>query len=95
MIRNWEPLIAGMYCRGITYAEAVREFRRRFVLQVLLANRGNQCKAAEELGVHRNTMRRMLDGLEIDRAEVRAGLKHPPQSEHPSFDTKRSSISFR
>jgi transcriptional regulator with PAS, ATPase and Fis domain len=40
-----------MHSSGIRYEDAVREFKRTFLREVLIANRGNQCKAAEELGI--------------------------------------------
>jgi hypothetical protein len=78
-----------MNAGGITYAEAVREFKKRFILHVLAQHRGNQCKAANELGMHRNTLSRTMEELGIDpaqvRASVRAGLrgsgKRPVRSE--------------
>ena len=79
-----------MYAGGITYAEAVREFKKRFLLEVLMAHRGNQCKAAKDLQVHRNTLSRMVAELEIDPADVRAGMKRPPRSERPMLEVKRT-----
>jgi DNA-binding NtrC family response regulator len=87
--RELDNLVTQMHAGGITYEEAVREFKRRFILEVLAGHRGNQCKAAKELGVHRNTLSRILDELDIDATLVRNGLKRPPRSEHPSFDLKQ------
>jgi Fis family transcriptional regulator len=56
---------------------------------VLLAHRGNQCKAAEELGMHRNTLSRTMAELGLSLAEVRAGLKRPPRAERPVFSAAR------
>jgi len=77
--RELDNLVTQMHAGGITYDEAVREFKRRFILEVLSNNRGNQCKAARELGVHRNTLSRILAELKIDPAQVRTGLRRPPQ----------------
>ena len=60
-----ERLARLMHSGGITYAEATREFKRRYILHVLNANRGNQCRAARELGMHRNTMSRTISELKI------------------------------
>ena len=78
-----EALVAQMYNSGILYSEAVREFKKRFLVNVLQQNKGNQCKAARELGMHRNTLSRAMAELGLDLAEVRAGLKRPPRSERP------------
>ena len=89
MKRELDNLVTQMHAGGITYDEAVREFKRRFILEVLASHRGNQCKAAKELGVHRNTLSRILAELEIDPTQVRNGLRRPPRSERVLFDTKQ------
>jgi DNA-binding NtrC family response regulator len=87
--RELDNLVTQMHAGGITYEEAVREFKRRFILEVLASHRGNQCKAAKELGVHRNTLSRILAELEIDPTQVRNGLRRPPRSERVLFDAKQ------
>ena len=73
--RELELLVSQMSAGGITYTEAVREFKKRYILHVLVQNRGNQCKAATEMGMHRNTLSRTMEELGIDAAQVRAGLR--------------------
>lgn len=60
-----ERLARLMHSGGITYTEATREFKRRYILHVLNANKGNQCRAARELGMHRNTMSRTIAELSL------------------------------
>jgi Fis family transcriptional regulator, factor for inversion stimulation protein len=79
-----EALVMAMYSGGILYSEAVREFKKRFILTVLEENHGNQCKAARELGMHRNTLSRTIDELKIDVRAVRDVSKRPPRSAHPA-----------
>ena len=38
-----EDLVMRMYKGGITYLEAVREFKKAFLLRVLKEHNGNQC----------------------------------------------------
>lgn len=90
MKRELDSLVAQMYAGGITYAEGVREFKKRFLLEVLQAHRGNQCKAAKDLGVHRNTLNRLMSELAIDPGEVRAGVKRPPRSVSPTLQMKHT-----
>jgi len=66
-----EALVAQMYNSGILYSEAVREFKKRFLVNVLQQNKGNQCKAARELGMHRNTLSRTLTELKLDVRQFR------------------------
>ena len=81
MKRELDNLVTQMHSTGVRYDDAVRQFKRQYILEVLRANRGNQCKAADELGMHRNTLSRTMDELQLEVAEVRAGLKRPVRSE--------------
>jgi len=87
--RELDILVTQMHSSGIGYEEAVREFKKQYLREVLLAHRGNQCKAAEEIGVHRNTLSRTMAELDLSLAEVRATLKRPPRSERPMLSTVR------
>lgn len=89
MKRELDSLVTQMHSSGIRYEEAVREFKRQYLREVLVAHRGNQCKAAEELGMHRNTLSRTMAELGLDLTEVRAGLKRPPRAERPVYSTFR------
>ena len=60
----------------------MREFKKKFILTVLQENNGNQCRAARELGMHRNTLSRTLDELKIDVRQLR-DAKRPPRSARP------------
>jgi len=73
-------LIVQMYKSNILYSEAVREFKKRFILTVLQENKGNQCRAARELNMHRNTLSRTISELKIDVRQLRDGTKRPPRS---------------
>jgi len=87
--RELDILVTQMHSSGVRYEEAVREFKKQYLREVLLANRGNQCKAAEELGMHRNTLSRTMAELGLSLAEVRATVKRPPRSERPVFGVVR------
>jgi DNA-binding NtrC family response regulator len=78
-----DGLITQMHSAGVSYNEALRQFKRRYILEVLAHHKGNQCKAAEELGMHRNTLSRTLAELELDTAKIRNGMRRPPMSERP------------
>lgn len=89
MRRDLEILVTQMHSSGVDYEEAVREFKKEYLREVLIAHRGNQCKAAEELGMHRNTLSRTMAELGLSLAEVRASLKRPPRSERPVYSALR------
>jgi Fis family transcriptional regulator, factor for inversion stimulation protein len=84
--RELDSLVSQMHAGGITYDEAIREFKKRFILEVLAAHRGNQCKAAKELGMHRNTLSRTIAELHMDPAQIRNGLKRPPRPVRPLLE---------
>jgi len=79
--RELDTLITQMHSAGMAYNEAVRQFKRRYILEVLAHHKGNQCKAADELGMHRNTLSRTLAELKMDTTEIRNGIRRPVQSE--------------
>jgi len=54
-----------------TLYEATAEFRKQYILNALMEARGNQCRAAEILGVHRNLLGRVLKENDITMREVR------------------------
>ena len=57
-----EAIIDQMINRGILFDEAVKEFEKNFILKVLSRHNNNLSKAAEALGIHRNTLsKRMLE----------------------------------
>ncbi len=83
MKRELDQLVAQMHHAGVSYGDALRQFKRRYILEVLAQHKGNQCKAAEELGMHRNTLSRTLAELDLDTAAIRNGMRRPPMSERP------------
>jgi Fis family transcriptional regulator len=85
--RDLDNLVLQMHAAGIGYTDAVREFKKRYILEVLSRHRGNQCKAADELGMHRNTLSRTLAELELDSAQIRRGMRRPPRSVRPNQAT--------
>lgn len=68
-----EGLVTQMVERGILFDEAVGEFEKRFIKRVLDRTNGNQSRAAEVLGIHRNTLSRKVAQYKLDhrRARVR------------------------
>jgi DNA-binding NtrC family response regulator len=60
-----EQLVAEMVDKGIRYQDAQREFEKRFITKVVDASAGNLCRAADTLGVHRNTLSRKMKELKI------------------------------
>jgi len=60
-----EALVTEMVDRGILFAEAKREFEKKFIARVLQRHRGNLSRAAKDLRIHRNTLGKKIDELKI------------------------------
>ena len=68
MREQLEELVHEMVTRGIRYDEAQREFEKKFIMQVLLKADGNLGKAADLLGIHRNTLSRKMTEYRLRRS---------------------------
>jgi DNA-binding NtrC family response regulator len=62
-----ERLVDEMVTKGIRYDEAQREFEKKFITLVLLKADGNLGKAANILGIHRNTLTRKMSEYRLAR----------------------------
>ena len=60
-----DQLVTEMVARGLHYTDAQREFDKRFISCVIEKSDGNLCKAADVLGVHRNTLARKMKEMKI------------------------------
>ena len=60
-----DQLVAEMVDKGIRFQDAQREFEKRFIALVVQQSDGNLCRAADTLGVHRNTLTRKIKDLKI------------------------------
>jgi DNA-binding NtrC family response regulator len=62
-----ERLVDEMLAKGIRLEDAQREFEKRFITQALATTAGNLSKAADLLGMHRNTLSRKVSEYRIRR----------------------------
>ncbi len=60
-----DKLVTEMVDKGVHFEDARREFEKRFIAQVVEASAGNLSKAADTLGMHRNTLSRRIRELKI------------------------------
>jgi Fis family transcriptional regulator len=67
MREQLEQLVEEMVAKGIRYEDALREFDKRFIAQVLVKAEGNLCRAADLLGIHRNTLSRKMAEYRLRR----------------------------
>jgi DNA-binding NtrC family response regulator len=61
-----DSLINQMIEHGVYFEDAVAEFQRHFIQKVLANNNGNKSKTAETLGIHRNTLSRVMGDVRTD-----------------------------
>ncbi len=65
--------------RGVTLEQARREFERQFIVASLKTNRGNFCRSARSLGVHRNTLRNKVSDLGIAMEDYGLATRKSPR----------------
>ena len=62
-----ERLVTDMVTKGVRYEDAHREFEKKFIAYVLSQSEGNLGKAADLLGMHRNTLSRKMSEYRLKR----------------------------
>ena len=62
-----ERLVEEMVDRGVVFDDAVREFEKRFIVNVLTKCKGSLTKTAGALGMHRNTLTRKMGEYKIKK----------------------------
>src|SRR5437762_3240984 len=65
---------------GLVFSEAVREFRKQFILAALREVNWNETKAAYTLRIHRNTLARTFRALDLDLRALRKAERRPVRS---------------
>jgi Fis family transcriptional regulator len=60
MKEKFEGLIERLLEANVFLPEAIEILERSMIHRVLGRNAGNQCAAAKELGIHRNTLQRKM-----------------------------------
>jgi len=60
-----EILCTEMVQNGILYCEAMDQFNRCFIAEVLRRNDGNLIRSAASLGMHRNTLSKKVKELRL------------------------------
>lgn len=63
-------LVDEMVTKGVYFPDALREFERCFILKVMERHHGSISRAAEALGMHRNTLASRLKDYRRARAKA-------------------------
>jgi two-component system nitrogen regulation response regulator GlnG len=64
--KQLEALVSEMVERGIPFDQARDEFEKKFIQTALSKTKGNQTRAAQVLGIHRNTLNRKIQQLKLN-----------------------------
>jgi Fis family transcriptional regulator len=70
-----ESFVRDARASNLNLKEVVRQVRRCFIVAALVDNNFNQCRAARDLGMHRNTVTRTLVALDVDIAVLRGDTR--------------------
>ncbi|MDA2928690.1 helix-turn-helix domain-containing protein [Acidobacteria bacterium AH-259-O06] len=62
-----ESVIDEMVAKGIYWSEATSQFEKLFILRVLQQTNGNLSRAAETMGIHRNTLSKKIREYDIQK----------------------------
>lgn len=82
-----------MLLAGMTPGEGARELKKEMIEISLQQHRGNMCRTAQALGMHRNTLSRAVEELGIAGLpkEIRLGLRRLPRDRVTAIVRLRSS----
>jgi DNA-binding NtrC family response regulator len=69
MRHELENAVELMHSAGVNYEAAVRTFKRLYIVMALERHKGNKVRTARSLGMHRKTIRRIMDDLHISLRE--------------------------
>ena len=67
MRNQLDRLVDEMLKKGILYDDARQEIERRFISKALTHSKGNLGRAADLLGIHRNTLSRKVAAYRLKR----------------------------
>jgi DNA-binding NtrC family response regulator len=73
--QSLRSVVQEMRAFRVSYEDAVSEFRRRYIIGVLVVHTFHRGRTAQELGMHRNTLARTLVELNIDVKQIRSALR--------------------
>ncbi len=70
--RQLAEIVTVMHSEGIPYEIAVREFKKSYLTAVLTQTRGHLGKTSHQLGIHHNTLTRLLAELDMQPRKISA-----------------------
>ncbi len=86
-----EELVLKMYRSGMSYPDAVAEFKKAMIQNALQECGGHQVNAAQHLGMHRNSLARLVAELRLDAHDFRPAPRRGSKSQRLPLLTSTSS----
>jgi DNA-binding NtrC family response regulator len=82
MKEKFDGLVEHLLDGGLFLQQAIEILERSMILGALERNHGNQCAAAKQLGIHRNTLQRKMVAYEVGGTRARARRKPMARAGH-------------
>ena len=80
---GFDELVAHLLDGGLFLQEAIEILEKSMIQGALERNHGNQCCAAKQLGIHRNTLQRKMVAYAVGGTRPRARRKPMARAGHP------------
>jgi Fis family transcriptional regulator, factor for inversion stimulation protein len=80
---GFEGLVAHLLDGGLFLQQAIEILEKSMIQGALQCNQGNQCAAAKQLGIHRNTLQRKMVAYEVGGTRTRVRRKPVTRAGHP------------
>jgi DNA-binding NtrC family response regulator len=80
---SFDVLVGRLLDGGFFLQQAIEILEMGMIRGSLESNHGNQCAAAKQLGIHRNTLQRKMVAYELGGARARARRKPVGRAGHP------------
>jgi DNA-binding NtrC family response regulator len=80
---TFEGLVEHLLDGGLFLQQAIEILEKSMIQGALERNHGNQCCAAKQLGIHRNTLQRKMVAYEVVGTRLRARRKPMAHAGNP------------
>jgi DNA-binding NtrC family response regulator len=83
MKERFDGLVERLLDGGLFLQQAIEILEKSMIQGALQGNHGNQCAAAKQLGIHRNTLQRKMVAYEVGGTRPRIKRKPITRAGHP------------
>jgi DNA-binding NtrC family response regulator len=80
---RFDGLVAHLLDGGLFLQQAIEILEKSMIQGALQNNHGNQCAAAKQLGIHRNTLQRKMVAYDVGGTRLRIKRKPAARAGHP------------